>query len=327
MPQQSFVVNSRIWLRELNFCRQDRCTWNESQSGLSMKILTALLLFFSLTIPDIASAQDTNSGVETALLGFRNSAAERKIEAQFLAVPDPALAEAHLRVLTQSPHMAGSAEDKATADYVAKKFREAGLETEIVEYRVWMNYPQEISVDVTAPASVKMHGPSREQVGVDPFQTDPRIPLAFNGMAPSGDIEAEVVYANYGTPEDFDRLEQAKVDARGKIVLGRYGKSFRGVKAFVAQEHGAAGVILYSDPADDGFKHGDAYPQGPWRPNSAVQRGSVGYMFFYPGDPTTPGFASTPSLPESKRVPPGKAQQLPGIPVTPLSYEDARPIL
>ena len=223
--------------------------------------------------------------------------------------------------------MAGTPEDKATADYVAKKFRDAGLDTEIVEYRVWMNYPQEISVDITAPATVKMHGPSPEHVAVDSFQDDSRIAPAFNGMSPSGDVEAEVVYANYGTPEDFDRLEKARVDVKGKIILVRYGKNFRGVKAFVAQEHGAVAVLLYSDPADDGFKHGDSYPLGPWRPESGIQRGSVGYMFLYPGDPTTPGAASLPSLPDDKRVPPAKALQLPAIPVTPLSYKDARPIL
>lgn len=289
-----------------------------------MKTFIALILPVALSIS--ASSQSAIS-LGPDLLGFRNSAAERKLETQFLAVPDPALAETHLRTLTQAPHIAGSPEDKATADYVAKKFREAGLETEIVEYKVWMNYPQEISVDVTAPATVKMHGPSPEQVAADPFQDDPRITPAFNGMAPSGDAEAEVVYANYGSPEDFDRLEKAKVEVKGKIILVRYGKSFRGVKAFVAQEHGAAGVLIYSDPADDGFKHGDSYPLGPWRPESAVQRGSVGYMFFYPGDPTTPGTASTPTLPDAKRVPPAKAEQLPTIPVTPLSYQDARPIL
>jgi len=292
-----------------------------------MKTSVALTLLFFLIIPPRCFAQNGMTNGDSNLLGFRDAAGERKIETQFLAVPDAALAEAHLRSLTQAPHIAGSAEDKATAEYVAKKFRQAGLETEIVEYRVWMNYPQEISVDVTAPANVKMHGPSPEQVASDPFQNDPRITPAFNGMSPSGDVEAEVVYANYGTPEDFDRLEQAKVDVHGKIILVRYGKSFRGVKAFLAQEHGAAGVLLYSDPADDGFKHGDAYPLGPWRPESAVQRGSVGYMFFYPGDPTTPGIASIPSLPDAKRVPPEKAEQLPAIPVTPLSYEDARPIL
>jgi N-acetylated-alpha-linked acidic dipeptidase len=292
-----------------------------------MKFLGTLALVLSLLTSPNASSQSANPAGDPDLLGFRDSAAERKIETQFLAVPDAALAETHMRTLTQAPHIAGSPEDKATADYVAKRFREAGLETEIVEYRVWMNYPQDVSVDVTAPASVTMHGPSMEEVAGDTFQSDPRITPAFNGMSPSGDVEAEVVYANYGAPEDLERLEKAKVDVRGKIVLVRYGKNFRGVKAFVAQEHGAAGVLIYSDPADDGFKHGDAYPLGPWRPESAVQRGSVGFMFFYPGDPTTPGIASTPSLPESQRVPPAKAEQLPTIPVTPLSYKDARPIL
>ena len=120
--------------------------------------------------------------------------------------------------------------------------------------------------------------------------------MPFNGMSPSGDVEAEVVYANYGTPDDFQKLEQMKIDVRGKIVLVRYGQNFRGVKAFVAQEHGAAGVLIYSDPADDGWRHGDKYPQGPWRPDTGVQRGSIGYMFQFPGDPTTPGIASLPSL-------------------------------
>ena len=159
-----------------------------------------------------------------------------------------------------------------------------------------MNYPAEISVDMTAPAGVTMHGPTREHVNGDPFQDDPRVVMPFNGMSPSGDVEGEVVYANYGSPDDFQKLEQMKIDVRGKIVLVRYGQNFRGVKAFVAQEHGAAGVLIYSDPADDGWRRGDKYPQGPWRPDTGVQRGSIGYMFQFPGDPTTPGIASVPIL-------------------------------
>src|SRR6476620_10625718 len=263
----------------------------------------------------------------TNIFGFRDSATENSIEARFVAVPDPKLAEEHLRVLTKVPHMAGTPEDKATADYVASKFREAGLETEIVEYKVWMNYPQSVQVDVTSPEGVVMHGPTRERVEGDSFQEDPRVVMPFNGMSPSGDVEAEAVYANYGTPEDFAQLEQMKVDVRGKIVLVRYGQNFRGVKAFVAQEHGAAGVLIYSDPADDGWRHGDKYPQGPWRPDTGVQRGSIGYMFQYPGDTTTPGIASVPSLPDSGRTTPEQAAQLPRIPTTPLSYADAWPIL
>ena len=151
--------------------------------------------------------------------------------------------------------------------------------------------------------------------------------MPFNGMSPSGDVEADVVYANYGTPEDFEKLEKLKVDVRGKIVLVRYGQNFRGVKVFIAQEHGAARVIIYSDPADDGWRRGDKYPDGPWRPDTGVQRGSVGYMFEFPGDPTTPGVASLPSLPESQRISPEKSAQMPKIPVTPISYHDAWPIL
>ena len=267
------------------------------------------------------------SKASSPIFGFRNADTERDLEKRFLAVPDPKLAEEHLRILTQAPHIAGSIEDKATADYVATKFREAGLETEIVEYRVWFNYPAEISVDVTAPENVKMHGPTREHVDGDPYQDDPRVVMPYNGMSPSGDVEAEVVYANYGSPEDFQKLEQMKVDVRGKIALVRYGQNFRGVKVYVAQEHGAAGVIIYSDPADDGWRRGDKYPTGPWRPDTGAQRGSIGYMFEFPGDPTTPGVASLPQLPDSKRIPPEQSAQMPKIPTTPISYADAWPML
>ncbi len=292
-----------------------------------MKFISAALLFVFL-FPNLSgTSRSAVSAGSAPLFGFRNSSDEMAREIRFMVVPDPKLAEEHLRILTQAPHMAGTPEDKATADYVAQKFRDAGLETEIVEYRVWMNYPAEVSVDVTAPAGVTMHGPARERVSADPYQDDPRVVMPFNSMSPSGDVEAEVVYANYGTPDDFQKLEQMKIDVRGKLILVRYGQNFRGVKAFVAQEHGAAGVLIYSDPADDGWRHGDKYPQGPWRPDTGVQRGSIGYMFQFPGDPTTPGIASLPSLPDSKRTPPEQSAQLPKIPTTPISYADAWPIL
>src|SRR5271169_7093819 len=284
-----------------------------------MRFFSAALLpsivLFSYLLPSVSGHELEPSAVTQAIFGFRDAAAEAATEARFLAVPDPKLAEEHLRTLTQAPHMAGTPEDKATADYIAQKFREAGLDTEIVEYKVWINYPLEISVDITAPAGVEMHGPTREHVDGDPFQDDPRVVVPFSGMSPSGDVEADVVYANYGSPEDFEKLEKLKVDVRGKIVLVRYGQNFRGGKVFVAQEHGAAGVILYSDPADDGWKRGDKYPEGPWRPDTGVQRGSVGYMFEFPGDPTTPGVASVPSLPDSKRISPDQSAQMPKIPV------------
>jgi N-acetylated-alpha-linked acidic dipeptidase len=293
---------------------------------LSAALLSSLILFSGLS-PSVSSPPPESSGAAQPIFGFRDSAPEAATEVRFLAVPDPKLAEEHLRTLTRAPHMAGTPEDKATADYVAQKFRAAGLDTEIVEYKVWFNYPSEISVDITAPAGVEMHGPTREHVDGDAYDEDPRVVMPFNSMSPSGDAEAEVVYANYGTPEDFEKLEKLKIDVRGKIVLARYGQNFRGVKALIAQEHGAAGVIIYSDPFDDGWRRGDKYPEGPWRPDTGVQRGSVGYMFEFPGDPTTPGVASLPSLPESKRISPEQSAQMPKIPVTPLSYHDASPIL
>jgi N-acetylated-alpha-linked acidic dipeptidase len=290
-----------------------------------MKLLSTTLLGVVILFSSLTAIHGTTP--DAVILGFRDSTAESALEARFLAVPDPKLAEEHLRILTKAPHMAGTPEDKATADYVAAKFREAGLETEIVEYRVWMNYPSAVTVDVTSPPGVVMHGPTRERVEGDPLQEDPRVVTPFNGMSPSGDAEADVVYANYGTPEDFRKLDEMKIDVRGKIVLVRYGQNFRGVKEFIAQERGAAAVLIYSDPHDDGWQRGDKYPQGPWRPDTGVQRGSVGYMFQFPGDPTTPGIASVPSLPDSQRTPPEKSAQLPKIPVTPISYADAWPIL
>jgi N-acetylated-alpha-linked acidic dipeptidase len=294
-----------------------------------MRLFSAPILFSALLFSGPATVAGGNAPVPStsAIFGFRDATAESAVESRFLAVPDPKLAEEHLRILTKDPHMAGTIEDKATADYVAQKFRDAGLETEIVEYKVWINYPSEISVDLTAPAGVEMHGPTREHVDNDPFQDDPRVVMPFNGMSPSGDVEADVVYANYGTPEDFEKLDKLKVDVRGKIVVVRYGQNFRGVKVFVAQEHGAAGVIIYSDPADDGWRRGDKYPDGPWRPDTGVQRGSTGYMFEFPGDPTTPGVASVPSLPDSQRISPAQSAQMPKIPVTPLSYHDVWPVL
>jgi N-acetylated-alpha-linked acidic dipeptidase len=250
----------------------------------------------------------------------------RSLEQQFLAVPDPRQAEQHMKILTAEPHIAASPEDRKTAEYVARKFREWGFDTEIVEYKVWMNYPVEVSVDAVLPgaAGVIMHGPTREHVEGDPFQDDPRVVMPFNGYSPSGDVEGEVVYANYGRPEDFQKLQGLGVDVRGKIVLVRYGENFRGVKVYMAQETGAAGMIIYSDPMDDGYFRGDVYPKGPWRPDTGVQRGTIEYGFEHPGDPTTPGW---PSTPDAKRVNPQDSPDIPKLPTTPISYHDASPIL
>jgi len=291
-----------------------------------MKSLTVLAAFAFLTLTLAPGAGNPVPGA-APIPGFRDAAAEHALEAQFLAVPDNARAGEHLRILTAEPHIAGSPEDRKTAEYVARVYREAGLETEIVEYKVWLNYPAEVRVEITAPGGERWVAPTPEHVEGDPFQDDSRVVTAYNGFSPSGEVEAEAVYANYGRPEDFKKLEEMKIDVRGRIVLVRYGGNFRGVKAYTAQERGAAGVIIYSDPIDDGYFKGDMYPKGPWRPESAVQRGSIKYTFKYPGDPTTPGIASLPTLNEDQRTPPERAKSLPRVPTTPLSYRDARPIL
>ncbi len=281
------------------------------------------LLLFSC---GILSAQTI--AIPGKVFGYRDFSQQAKIDGEFLGIPDAKLAGEELKTLTASPHVAGSKEDYATAVYVASKFKAAGLDTQIVEYKAWINLPQEVYIQATAAdGSVLMTGPGREHVDADPYQDDPRVLPAFNGSSPSGDLTADVVYANYGRPEDFKTLEQMHVNLRGKIVLVRYGDNFRGVKVYAAQQQGAAGVIIYSDPADDGYFRGDIYPNGPWRPNTAVQRGSVQFLFKYPGDATTPGIASTPDLPASERLPLSQVTNMPSIPSMPLSSHDASPLL
>jgi N-acetylated-alpha-linked acidic dipeptidase len=271
---------------------------------------------------------------DSQVFGYRDFTQQAKWDAAFLAVPDAKLAGQHLKTLTAAPHWASSPEDYATALYVADKFKAAGLKTEIVPYKVLLNKPTSVLVEAfDATGNKLMSGPSPEHVdptrfGGDPFQDDPRILPAFNGSSPSGDVTGDVVYANYGDLSDFKKLASMGISVKDKIVLVRYGTNFRGVKVYIAQQYGAKGILIYSDPADDGYFRGDVYPKGPYRPNTGVQRGSVQFLPIYPGDPQTPGIASTPDLPDSQRIPIDKLQaNQPSIPVNPLSYKDAAPIL
>ena len=304
---------------------------NNFPGGIDLiRFLVAVLgcaLFYSPLVPSQEKSQADPFTPPTSIFGFRDPGPELKAEKTFLAVPDPRLAREHLRILTSAPHVAGSPEDLKTAEYVLEKYQAAGLDAYIQQYRVWMNLPLDIKVEMVAPKGVTMIGPSPEHVSDDPFQDDPRILPAYNAFSPSGDVTADVVYANYGRLEDFKKLQEMGVDVKGKIVIVRYGENFRGVKTFVAEQYGAAGVIIYSDPWDDGYFKGDKYPKGPWRPDTAVQRGSIQYVFRYPGDPTTPGIASVPDLPDSKRIAPESATDMPKVPTTPLSYADATPIM
>ena len=261
-----------------------------------------------------------------SVVGFTDFGPESRLEEKFLAIPDAKEAGEELKTLTAEPHLAATPEDYTTAQYVARKFRAAGLETQIVPYRVLLNQPKVVRVEAyDAGGHQLMSGPAREHVDGDHAPEDPRVVMPFNGSSGSGDVTGDVVYANYGRPEDFNELAAQHIDVRGKIVICRYGSNFRGVKVYLAEQRGAAGVLIYSDPQDDGYYKGDPWPIGPWRPDTGVQRGSVQYLFKYPGDPETPGVASTPDLPDTVRASPFTTQ--PHIISIPLSYRDAAQIL
>ncbi len=293
----------------------------------------ASFAFSLLAAVSLVSPPSHPSAAQTAPkdgLGYIDFSAEAKLEENFLAVPDPKLAGEELKALTAEPHLAATPEDHKTAEYVARKFRAAGFETTIVPYRVLMNQPKTVRVEAYDEAGhLLIAGPTREHVNGDPGQDDPRVVMPFNGSSGSGDVTGDVVYANYGRLEDFNELAARHIDLQGKIVICRYGSNFRGVKVYLAEQRGAVGVLLYSDPQDDGYYKGDPWPIGPWRPETGVQRGSVQYLFKYPGDPETPGVASTLDLPDSVRIKnfAGPEGDQPRIISIPLSYHDAAPIL
>jgi N-acetylated-alpha-linked acidic dipeptidase len=291
---------------------------------IARKLFAFLLLLALAPLPFLAQSTPPPASV----FGYADFGKQARIEEQFLAVPSAQLAGEHLKTLTAEPHLASTPQDRKTAEFVAQKFREAGLQTEIVPYRVLMNQPKKVRVEVyDAAGQLLLTGPTREHVAGDAFEDNPNVVMPFHGSSGSGDVTAEVVYANYGRREDFDLLAAKHIDLHGKIVLARYGSNFRGVKVYLAEQRGAAAVLLYSDPQDDGYFKGDAYPNGPWRPETGVQRGSVQYMFKYPGDPETPGVASTLDLPDSARIPANTSGNQPLIPSIPISYQDAAPIL
>ncbi len=275
-------------------------------------------------ITPIALAQN---GFDTRNLdGFSAArvAAQRRWEEQFRKVPEQKSAREHLQILTREPHIAGTKEDYDTAVYVRDKLRSYGLAADLKEYDVWLNYPKTPSVLELITTRRQRLSTHEAVVTGDPTSSNPKITPLFNGYSASGDVTAPVVYANYGLPNDYDDLKKAGVDVKGKIVIVRYGNSFRGVKAKVAEDQGAIGCIIYSDPADDGYMQGDVYPKGPWRPVASGQRGSVQYLFDYPGDPLTPG---RPSIPGEPRLKPEEATDLTRLPVQPIAYDVAKTIL
>jgi N-acetylated-alpha-linked acidic dipeptidase len=293
-----------------------------------MSARKALVLFvFSAVLPaPLSLLLPAQVSPHQSVPGFADFSAEARIESEFLAAPSPALAGEELKTLSAAPHLAATPEDHETALFIAGKFRAAGLDTEIVPYRVLIDWPKEVRLEAwDASGHRLMTGPSRAHVKGDPADNDPRIVMPYNASSASGDVTAQLIYANYCRLQDFQELAAKHIEVRGKIVICRYGGNFRGVKVYLAEQRSASGVLIYSDPQDDGYFKGDVWPNGPWRPASAVQRGSVQYLFKYPGDPETPGFASTPNLPDSDRKSPYGSQ--PHIVSIPISYQDAAPIL
>lgn len=293
--------------------------------ALPALLLTLNFLCAGISIPR-ARAQSSEAA-PAALDGFTTSEslAERQLEDRFRAVPTPASAREHLRTLTREPHVAGTPEDYQTALYVRDQLRKFGIAAELKEYQVLLPYPKR-------PTVLELVAPRRQRLALqeaalpaDPSSSHAKIIPLFNGYSASGDVTAPLVYVNYGLPDDYAALKKIKVDVRGKIVIARYGRSFRGVKAKVAEENGAVGLIIYSDPADDGYAQGDVYPNGPWRPETSAQRGSVLYLFQYPGDPLTPGKPAVTGTTRLKQDDP--ALNIPRIPVQPISYGDARRLL
>ncbi|HEY4423749.1 MAG TPA: M28 family metallopeptidase [Pyrinomonadaceae bacterium] len=289
-----------------------------------MKTILVLILLVSITLSP--TLLFTKAFAQTTIDGFsaERSTAERRWEDQFRAVPDPKSAREHLRRLTIEPHIAGTKEDYNTAVYVRDQLRSYGLSADLKEYEVWLNYPNaptvlELITTRRQPLSVK-----EAAVPGDPTSSNPKISPLFNGFSASGDVTGPVVYANYGLPNDYEDLKKAGVDVKGKVVIVRYGNSFRGVKAKVAEQNGAIGCIIYSDPEDDGYMQGDVFPKGPWRPVASGQRGSVQYLFDYPGDPLTPG---KPAIAGTPRLKPEEATDLTRIPVQPIAYDVAGTIL
>src|SRR5258706_1988259 len=253
-----------------------------------------------------------------------NAGAQAKWEARFRSLPDASVIRESNRVLSAEPHHVGSAYDEKNARWILAKFREFGLEASIETFYPLFATPRERLVELVAPVSFRA-GLAEPPVPGDPTssQTAAQLPT-YNVYSIDGDVTADLVYVNYGVPADYERLERLGVDVRGRIVIARYGASWRGIKPKVAAEHGAIGCLIYSDPRDDGYFSGDVYPKGPYRPPLGVQRGSVSDGPLYSGDPLTPGVGAT--------KPPAHfdlkdAQTLTKIPVLPISYADAEPLL
>jgi N-acetylated-alpha-linked acidic dipeptidase len=246
-----------------------------------------------------------------------------RLETVIRNTPDTARLRRYHLVMSEEPHHAGSAGSKAVAEYALARFREMGLEARIEELQALMPFPVERQVELLEPERYTAQLKEPAVAGDKDSEDRDQLPT-FNAYSADGDVTGELVFVNYGIPEDYERLAKLGVDVKGKIVIAKYGRSWRGIKPKVAAEHGAIACLIYSDPADDGYYVDDAYPKGPMRPEQGVQRGSVMDMPLYPGDPLTPGWGNVRG---GRMLDRGDARTLMSIPVLPLSYGDALPLL
>lgn len=275
-----------------------------------MKTLLPPLLALGLLLP--LAAQDTKPDRRPPLTDREHFLVEQI---------RPTTAAGHLRELTRTPHRAGSVADRRTAEYVAGVLREAGFQVSFEEYHALLPEPKHIEVHLRGPKEERLDLLEKPRAGVE-YRTpaDKNAAMAYLGYSASGTVEGPVVYAHYGREEDFEWLESQGVKIEGSICLIRFGKTFRGLKVLEAQKRKAAGVLLYSDPDDDGYRKGDAIPNGPYRPKWGVQRGSIMYISNMVGDPLTPGW---PAKKDARRLSREKCKCLPEIPAVPLSWGNA----
>jgi N-acetylated-alpha-linked acidic dipeptidase len=260
------------------------------------------------------------------ILGFTSAglAQERDWEQKAMAIPDPQRMRSAMEKLSARPHHVGSPYDKANAEWILSQYKSWGWDAHIETFQVLFPTPKTRLLEMTAPTrfTAKLEEPA---VAGDPTsnQKDEQLP-SYNAYSPDGNVTAPLVYVNYGMVEDYDELARHGVSVKGAIVIARYGKVWRGIKPKLAAEHGAVGCLIYSDPADDGYGEESPFPAGPMRPAQGVQRGSVLDMPQYPGDPLTPGVGATA---DAKRLKVEEAPTIPKIPVLPISYGDAQPLL
>lgn len=292
--------------------------WNRWWAPVMAALLGLGVSGLAIAARTAAAAPPPQGG---GLIGFtpRSAATELQWEARFKQLPNRARMRATLRRLTAQPHVAGTPADHATANYVAGVFRRAGLQTQVIRYSALLPYPLEVRIRLVAPTPRVL--PNYEQpVPGDRYSEIKNAVVGFNAYSPSGDVTAPVVYANYGLEKDYAYLKAHGISVRGKIVLVRYGRSYRGIKSELAQQHGAAGCLIYSDPNDDGYHAGNVYPNGPYRPATGIQRGSI-LNGNYLGAPLAPG-----QPPDAAERAAWKAG-LPQTPTAPLSAAGAEPIL